>query len=214
MGEWDQNGSCVGWLGVEWTQLAHDRGLWRSVVSAVMNLRALEPQSQLHYWIWGKGGVRYLQIFPTGFSFFLSNPLTFMSCNCHIWVGTIYYKLFKKYREFTIGKLGCFIVPRLVYFLEFNKRYLMSRMGQEWVNGLARTATEGDTAHSLDTEIPVATFATLTLLDLLECNSVHHNPTRTALGLRGKKLVTNCLSYGTAHGQLSDPCIRLNKASV
>jgi hypothetical protein len=31
--------------GVEWIQLAQDRGWWRAVVSAVMNLRVLAPRS-------------------------------------------------------------------------------------------------------------------------------------------------------------------------
>jgi hypothetical protein len=30
---------------VEWIQLAQDRGRWRAVVSAVMNLRVLAPRS-------------------------------------------------------------------------------------------------------------------------------------------------------------------------
>jgi hypothetical protein len=34
----------IGW-GVEWIHLAQDRDLWRAVVSAVMNLRVLAPQS-------------------------------------------------------------------------------------------------------------------------------------------------------------------------
>jgi hypothetical protein len=33
--------------GVEWIQLAQDRGRWRAVVNAVMNLRILAPQSYL-----------------------------------------------------------------------------------------------------------------------------------------------------------------------
>jgi hypothetical protein len=32
-------------LGVDWIQLAQDRDWWRAVVSAVMNLRVLAPQS-------------------------------------------------------------------------------------------------------------------------------------------------------------------------
>jgi hypothetical protein len=31
--------------GVEWIQLALDRGRWRSLVNAVMNLRVLAPRS-------------------------------------------------------------------------------------------------------------------------------------------------------------------------
>jgi hypothetical protein len=34
-----------GWGGVEWIHLAQDRDRWRAVVSAVMNLRVLAPQS-------------------------------------------------------------------------------------------------------------------------------------------------------------------------
>jgi hypothetical protein len=37
----------AGWGGgVEWIHLAQDRDRWRAVVSAVMNLRVLAPQSQ------------------------------------------------------------------------------------------------------------------------------------------------------------------------
>jgi hypothetical protein len=35
----------IGCGGVKWIQLAHDRGLWRAVVNAVMNLRVLAPRS-------------------------------------------------------------------------------------------------------------------------------------------------------------------------
>jgi hypothetical protein len=35
----------IGWGGVEWIYLAQDRDRWRAVVSAVMNLRVLAPQS-------------------------------------------------------------------------------------------------------------------------------------------------------------------------
>jgi hypothetical protein len=35
----------IGWRGVEWIHLARDRDRWRAVVSAVMNLRVLAPQS-------------------------------------------------------------------------------------------------------------------------------------------------------------------------
>jgi hypothetical protein len=33
--------------GVEWIQLAHDRGWWRALVNTVMNLRVLAPRSYL-----------------------------------------------------------------------------------------------------------------------------------------------------------------------
>jgi hypothetical protein len=35
----------IGLGGVDWTRLAQDRGRWRAVVSAVMNLRVLAPRS-------------------------------------------------------------------------------------------------------------------------------------------------------------------------
>jgi hypothetical protein len=35
----------IGLGGVNWIQLAQDRGRWRPVVSAVMNLRVLAPRS-------------------------------------------------------------------------------------------------------------------------------------------------------------------------
>jgi hypothetical protein len=36
----------IGWeRGVEWIQLAQDRGRWRAVVNKAMNLRVLEPRS-------------------------------------------------------------------------------------------------------------------------------------------------------------------------
>jgi hypothetical protein len=35
----------IGWVGVKWIHLAQDRDHWRAVVSAVMNLRVLAPQS-------------------------------------------------------------------------------------------------------------------------------------------------------------------------
>jgi hypothetical protein len=43
---WDQNGSLGDWLGgVEWIQLAQDRGWWWAFVNTVMYLRILAPQS-------------------------------------------------------------------------------------------------------------------------------------------------------------------------
>jgi hypothetical protein len=43
---WDQNGSWGDRLrGVEWIQLAQDRGQWRAVLTAVMNLWVLAPRS-------------------------------------------------------------------------------------------------------------------------------------------------------------------------
>jgi hypothetical protein len=35
----------IGLRGVDWIRLAQDRNRWRSVVSAVMNLRVLSPRS-------------------------------------------------------------------------------------------------------------------------------------------------------------------------
>jgi hypothetical protein len=35
----------IGLGGVDWIRLAHDRGRWRAVVSAVMKLRVLAPWS-------------------------------------------------------------------------------------------------------------------------------------------------------------------------
>jgi hypothetical protein len=35
----------IGLGGVDWIRLAQDRDRWRDVVSAVMNLRVLEPRS-------------------------------------------------------------------------------------------------------------------------------------------------------------------------
>jgi hypothetical protein len=35
----------IGLGGIEWIQLAHDRGWWRAFVNTVMNLRVLVPQS-------------------------------------------------------------------------------------------------------------------------------------------------------------------------
>jgi hypothetical protein len=35
----------IGLWGVDWIRLAQDRDWWRTVVSAVMNLRVLAPQS-------------------------------------------------------------------------------------------------------------------------------------------------------------------------
>jgi hypothetical protein len=37
----------IGLGGVDWIRLAQDRGRWRAVVSAVMNLCILAPQSEL-----------------------------------------------------------------------------------------------------------------------------------------------------------------------
>jgi hypothetical protein len=36
----------IGW-GVDWIRLAQDRGRWRVIVSAVMNLRVLAPRKEL-----------------------------------------------------------------------------------------------------------------------------------------------------------------------
>jgi hypothetical protein len=36
----------IGW-GVDWIRLAQDRGRWRVIVSAVMNLRVLAPGKEL-----------------------------------------------------------------------------------------------------------------------------------------------------------------------
>jgi hypothetical protein len=46
-GGWDQNGSWGDWIwgGGDWIRLAQDRDQWRTVVSAVMNLRVLAPRS-------------------------------------------------------------------------------------------------------------------------------------------------------------------------
>jgi hypothetical protein len=38
----------IGFGGVDWIRLAQDRGRWRAVVSAVMNLRVLVPRSYLY----------------------------------------------------------------------------------------------------------------------------------------------------------------------
>jgi hypothetical protein len=35
----------IGLRGVDWIRLARDRGRWRAVVSAVLNLRVLAPRS-------------------------------------------------------------------------------------------------------------------------------------------------------------------------
>jgi hypothetical protein len=37
----------IGWVGVEWIQLAQDRDRWRAVVNAMMKLRVLHPRSYL-----------------------------------------------------------------------------------------------------------------------------------------------------------------------
>jgi hypothetical protein len=39
----------IGLWGVDWIRLAQDSDRWRAVVSAVMNLRVLEPRSWLFY---------------------------------------------------------------------------------------------------------------------------------------------------------------------
>jgi hypothetical protein len=39
----------IGLRGVDWIRLAQDRDQWRTVVSAVMNLRFLAPQSYYYY---------------------------------------------------------------------------------------------------------------------------------------------------------------------
>jgi hypothetical protein len=45
IGGWDKNVSWRDWLGgVEWTQLAQDRGPWMAVVNVVMNFRVLAPR--------------------------------------------------------------------------------------------------------------------------------------------------------------------------
>jgi hypothetical protein len=36
----------IGWGGIEWIQLAQDRGLWRALVNTVMNLWVLVPWSK------------------------------------------------------------------------------------------------------------------------------------------------------------------------
>jgi hypothetical protein len=35
----------LGWGSVKWIQLAQDRGRWRALVSAVINLRVLAPRN-------------------------------------------------------------------------------------------------------------------------------------------------------------------------
>jgi hypothetical protein len=35
----------IGWRGIEWIQLAQDRGQWQAVVSVVMNLWVMAPWS-------------------------------------------------------------------------------------------------------------------------------------------------------------------------
>jgi hypothetical protein len=35
----------IGWRGVEWIQLAHDRDRWWDVVNTAMKLRGLAPRS-------------------------------------------------------------------------------------------------------------------------------------------------------------------------
>jgi hypothetical protein len=36
----------IGWGGVEWIQLAQDRGLWRALVNTVMNMRVIVVQEE------------------------------------------------------------------------------------------------------------------------------------------------------------------------
>ena len=38
----------VGWRGMEWIALVHDKDMWRALVNAVMNLRA--PQNAEDFW--------------------------------------------------------------------------------------------------------------------------------------------------------------------
>jgi hypothetical protein len=35
----------IGWVSVDWIQMAQDRGRWRVLVNTVMNLRVLAPRS-------------------------------------------------------------------------------------------------------------------------------------------------------------------------
>jgi hypothetical protein len=35
----------IGWIGVDWIQLAQDRNRWRAFVNIVMNLRVLTPRT-------------------------------------------------------------------------------------------------------------------------------------------------------------------------
>jgi hypothetical protein len=45
MGGWNQNGSKIGWEGVEWIHLAQDRDWWQALINKVMNLQVLTPWS-------------------------------------------------------------------------------------------------------------------------------------------------------------------------
>jgi hypothetical protein len=40
----------IGWGGVEWIQMAQDKGRWRVLTKALMNLRVLEPRILFVCW--------------------------------------------------------------------------------------------------------------------------------------------------------------------